>query len=358
MSGVLGAEEATANEVGSEEITMAQRAAVIISILGEEVAKPIVEDFDNASLKKVDKVFDTIHSIPIETTAQIVVDFIQHLTGSTGVVANGRFQVQKIISDLEKLRAEAMGEAEIGEDGFAQLDLSALGIGEDESVWERLQRHTPERIAEYMNRLTPNLISLILRQMPVGLSSDIFTYMKPDKLPQVMGYMVSAGKEDPAIIEVVERMVEIEFLLAEQDVSEGDEEHLEAMGELLTLIPADRRDNIVSYLQAEHEQKLIDIQKSLFTIEGIPETLPRNSIPIVVKEIDADELIKLIVSLQGRHNEVEDFILENISSRQAAQIKEDVGRKGALSDEDAEEVQRNFLMTLMDLKRQGMINLN
>jgi len=201
------------------------------------------------------------------------------------------------------------------------------------------------------------LIALIMRQMPVAQSSDIFSAMDDDKLPDVMGYLVNSGPEDPAIKEVVERMVEIEFLCAQQDVSDDDIEHLQSMGELLSLIPAAKRNKIVSYLETEHESKLHDIQKSLFTIEGLPEALPRNAIPIVVKEIDPDDFVKLVVSLQGEFGAVAEFLLDNISSRQAAQVKEDVAKKSALSEEETEEVQRNFLVKLMDLKRQGMINM-
>ena len=113
----------------------------------------------------------------------------------------------------------------------------------------------------------------------------------------------------------------------------------------------------MSFLESEHEGKLIDIQKSLFTIEGLPETLPRNAIPIVMKELDAAMAVKLIASFQGEYDDVAEFFLSNISSRQATQIKDDVARVGGLSPEEAEAVQRDLLLKLMELKRDGVINL-
>ena len=338
-------------------ISMAQRAAVIISILGEEAAKPIIEKLDSQALERVESMLDTIHTIPANTTARIIIEFIEFLTGTPGVLVNGKNQVRQLISQIEAMRNSPFSDAETDEDGFAQLDLSALGLEDEPSVWERLAKHDAERVAAYLNRLTPNLAAMIMRQMTVTQSSEIFSVLDDEKLPQIMGYLVDSGPDDPAINEVVEKMVEIEFLCTQQDVSDADREHLQSMGELLSLIPATKRDKIVSFLETEHEGKLLDIQKSLFTIEGLPETLPRNTIPIIMKEIDPADAVKLMASLQGEHDEVAEFFLSNISSRQATQIKEDVARAGTLSEEEAETAQRNLLMKLMDLKRQGVINL-
>jgi len=353
------ADLSAAREAGNppEYIPTAQRAAVIISVLGEEAAKPIVEKLDSTALDNVQSMLNTVHTLPARTTAKIIIEFIEFLTGTPGVLLSGKNQVQKLISQIEVMRNEAMGDMEVGDDGFAQLDLDILGMDEQQSVWERLEKHDPEKIAEYLNRLTPNLIALIMRQMSISQSSDIFSVMDEEKLPDIMGYLVDTKPEDPAIQQVVEKMVEIEFLCAQQDVSDGEIEHLQSMGELLSLIPAAKRDKIVNYLETEHESKLHDIQKSLFTIEGLPETLPRNAIPLVVKEIDPDDFIKLIVSLQTTNAEVAEFFLSNISSRQATQVKEDVTKKSALSDEENETVQRNLLVKLMDMKRDGIINL-
>ena len=357
MSNVTELNAARVEEFAVDQIPMALRAAVIISMIGEDAAKSIVEKLDSTALEKAQSMLDTVHTIPAPLTAKIIIEFIEFLTGTSGVLVNGKNQVQKLITQIELMRSNAMGEMEIGDDGFAELDLGALGLDDEPSVWERLEKHDPERIANYLNRLTPNLIALIMRQMTVAQSSDIFSVMDEEKLPDVMGYLVDSKPEDPAIKAVVEKMVEIEFLCAEQNVSDDEKEHLQAMGELLSLIPEAKRDKIVNFLEAEHESKLHDIQKSLFTIEGLPDTLPRNAIPIVVKEIDADEFLKLIVSLQATNAEVAEFFLNNISSRQATQIREEVAGKTALSDEESELVQRNLLVQLMDLKRQGIINL-
>ena len=112
---------------------------------------------------------------------------------------------------------------------------------------------------------------------------------------------------------------------------------------------------MVSFLENEHEGKLEDIQKSLFTIEGLPDLLPRPAIPVLFRELSADEGIKLVASLRGENNEVAEFLLANISSRQATLIREELERVGELTDTEIEATHRNLLLKLMVLKRDGVI---
>lgn len=339
-------------------ITMPQRAAIIISILGEEVARPIMEQLDDDALERVEELLDSINSLPADVIAQIVIDFLDKIQGTSGAMMVGKSQLKQMIGSIEDMRKTA---AEFSMDFSAEpfeLDLGEELMPDERSVWERLAEYKPAQVAEYLERLTPNLGALVLKQMDVTQCSDVMSVLDDEKLPKIMDYMVDGGPDDPGINSVIERMVDIEFLCAAQKVSDSDLEHLQQLGELLSLIPADKRDKMVKFLETEHEGKLEDIQKSLFTIEGLPDLLPRASIPVLFKELSADDGIKLIASLRGENNEVAEFLLGNISSRQATLIREELERVGTMTDEEIEEIQRNLLLKLMVLKREGVIVLD
>jgi flagellar motor switch protein FliG len=87
----------------------------------------------------------------------------------------------------------------------------------------------------------------------------------------------------------------------------------------------------------------------------LPETLPRSAVPVVLREMDMGETVDLFSTLQGPPASVLEFLLSNISSRLADQIKEKLSDHSGLSAEDGEISQRNFLMRIMALKRSGDI---
>ena len=275
-------------------VSMPQRAAIIISILGEDVARPIMEQLDDDALERVESLLDSINSLPADQTAQIVIDFLDQIQGTSGALMVGKSQLRELIGGIEEMRRSAAEFSMDFSDVPFEMDLGDdIAPTDERSVWQRLEEYDAKQVAEYLERLTPNLSALVLRQMTVTQCSDVLSILDDEKLPQIMDYMVDGGPNDPAINSVIERMVDIEFLCAAQKVSGTDREHLQQLGELLSLIPADKRDKLVSFLENEHEGKLEDIQRSLFTIEGLPDLLPRPAIPVLFRELSADEGIKL-----------------------------------------------------------------
>ena len=334
-------------------ITSSQRAAVIITMLGEAAAKPIVEKLDDAALAKVAVALQNISFVARDEIVAIVIDFLTHLRGSDGALRGGRDKAREVLAgvlDAEKL-AMIMGDEKANKQAVsAAADVSA-------DPWVRFARREPRQIATYLGKLSPNIIALILRKMELGVASEVLALMDDAKLTPAMGFMVQAQKVDPGIDQVLARMIEMEFLNNEDEGSEENDDHLSAIGELLSLIPAEKRDTLVKFLETSHEDKLQGIQKSLFTIDGLPDMLPKNGVPVVFRELDEPTSIKLLSSLQGPFPAVAEFLLGNISSRLADKLREELGEAKALSPEEGEQVQREFLSMLMTMKRSGQITL-
>ena len=167
--------------------------------------------------------------------------------------------------------------------------------------------------------------------------------------------MVEAKTLDPRVENVVSRMVEMELLNSKQEASEESGEHLSDIGELLSLIPSGKRDTLVKFLEANHANKIDGIQGALFTIDSLPDSLSRNAVPVIFRDMDVDEIVSLLSTLQGPLAPVSEFLLSNISSRLADQIKDKLSDYAPLPPEEAETSQREFLMKIMALKRAGDI---
>ena len=334
-------------------VTPSQRVAVIIALLGEAVAKPIVEKLDDADLAKVAVALQDISFIARDEMITIIVDFLTHLRKSNGAMRGGREKAREVLSsllDADRLAA-ILGEESPGE----EMKTSAEAPAED--PWVRLAKKEPKQIAHYLDGLTPNIIALILRKLDVSIGSEVLGQINGDKLDAIMGFMVESQSHDPGIDLVLARMIEMEFLNAEQAGLEEDNEHLSEIGELLSLIPAEKRDSLVKFLESKHEEKLKLIQQSMFTLEALPTILPVTAVPVAFREMDEETTIKLLVSLKGNYSEVSEFLLGNISARLADKLRDELTDAKDLTAAQAETVQREFLSSLMSLKRKGSIEL-
>jgi flagellar motor switch protein FliG len=234
---------------------------------------------------------------------------------------------------------------------------TGAGSSASGDTWSRLRQREPKQIAEYLSRLPPNIIALILRKLDAGMASNILCLLPDEKISPTLGQMVESSKIDPGIDTAIERMIEIEFLNNQDQAAESGDEYLETIGEVLSLIPDQKRDSLVSFLRAQHETKLPTIQKGLFTIDSLPDILPRNSVPVVFREIDNAVLVKLLASLREGYPAVSDYLLANISSRMADSLRDDIKDVPAVSQDVSDTLQREFLTSLMDLKRRGLITI-
>lgn len=343
--------DTTGGRSRTSNITASQRAAVIIALLGEAAAKPIVEKLDDAALAKVVTALENISLLAREELVEIVVDFLTQLRQNAGSMRGGRERAREVMSGLvDASRLDTLY-------GGAAPDAGGGGGGSTQDAWTRLRKREPRQIAEYLSRMPPNVIALVLRKFDAGIASTILCLLPDEKVSLTLGQMVAGGKVDAGIDSAIERMIEIEFLNNQEAETESADEYLETIGEVLSLIPDSKRDSLVSFLRAQHETKLPLIQKGLFTIDSLPEILPRNSVPVVFREVDNDELIKVLASLRDTYGAVSDYLLGNISSRMADQLRESIKDVPAVSKEAADNQQREFLTTLMDLKRRGLITM-
>lgn len=336
-------------------VTPSQRAAVIIAMLGEAAAKPIVEKLDDVALAKVVSAMESISYLPREELVEIVIDFLTHLRSSTGALRGGPSRARELMGGLvnEQRLSTVLG-GERPADTEAAVGDTPL---QDGDVWTRLRQKEPEAIAQYLSGLTPNIIALILRRLDSATASDVLTHLDDEKLVPMMGYLVDGEKPDPGIESVISRMIEIEFLNAAQEAAGESTEHLETIGELLSLIPDGKRESLVQFLKTEHEAKLRSIEKAMLTIESLPEILPRSAVPVVFRELDPETVQKIVGGLQASHRPVAEFLLGNISSRMADQIRDELEDFKPLSPIEAETMQREFLSTLMGMRQRGLITI-
>lgn len=337
-----------------QNISPTQRAAIVIAMLGEEFAKPIIEQLDDSELSNIASGLDALSLLGKDELAEVVVDFLGHLRNTSGGFVSGKASTRDMVSNIMSFRT---GTGVLAESGDAEGNESSATENVPRDVWKTLEGFPLTEVAEYLDRLTPNLVAIVLNKLPVTMASEVFDHLADDKLQPVMKHMVEATELDPRVENVVSRMIEIEFLNANQDTSDEGKEHLAGIGEMLSLMPSGKRESLVKFLEADHASKINDIQGALFTIDSLPDTLPRSAVPVIFREMDTGEIVDLLSTLQKDEVPVFEFLMGNISSRLADQLKDKLSSHKELSSEAVEVSQRNFLMRIMALKRSGDIEI-
>lgn len=333
-------------------IPPARRAAVVIAMLGQEAARPIVEKLDDAALAQVAAELEAVSYLDREELTEIVMDFLQTLRSTDGSFRGGKSRAREIVSGfLDESRIDHVF-------GGSPKKKKPETPADQSDVWTRLEGKKPAVVADYLNRLTPNIISIILRRLDVSFASEVVGCLTEGKLDATIGYMVGREQSDPEIEAVIGQMIEIEFLNQPQaDDSEEAGGDIEPVSELLSLLPAARRDRLMSFLKIEHEDKFHSLEKLMFTIDNLADMMPRQSVPVVFKELGEAKMLPFLSTLTGPLESLKEYLLSNISSRLASQYNDTLADPEFPAVEDVETEQRAFLTSLMALKRRGLITI-
>lgn len=337
-------------------ISPSQRAAVVVAMLGETAAKPIIDRLDDQAIVNIASSLESINYLAREQLIEIVIDFLQQLRRSSGSMRGSPETAKEFMeSVLDEPRLQVIyggGETPLEEqvpEPENKEDFSRL--------WQKFAAREPNQIVKYLSGLTPNIIGLILRNVDATLCAELICRFEEDLQTKVLGEMVDPPPPSYEVDSVVARMVRIEFLLVPEDDEEDGDAHLQTLGEMLSLMPNDRRGALMDYVSQSHAGKVEPIQKGMFEISDIPVMLNRNHVPVLFKEIDQATMLEVLNCLQNEYEEVSKYFLSNISNRMADSMNDELGRMKAPNAEASEQILKDFLMKMMAFKKDGIITL-
>lgn len=337
----------------TQHVTPSQRAAVVIAMLGETAAKPIVEMLDDDAIANIAASLETITFLAREQLVEIVIDFLRQLRLSSGSLRGGADSARKI---LEGVLDEPRLRLVYGADQMQDIEEPAAPILDNLSdIWAELAKREAPQTAAYLSGLTPNIIALILRNLETTLCSELICLLPEEVQTKVLGEMVNPPPASPDIDSVIARMVKMEYLQAPEVASADDTTQLQTVGEMLSLVPNERRQSLMGFLKESHSDKVDPIQRGMFAIEDLPKILNRNQVPVLFKSLDQAFLLEVLTCLQAQYADVAEYFLSNISNRMADQMKSELERIKAPDQAAAEQIEKDFLTKMMELKRDGVI---
>jgi flagellar motor switch protein FliG len=332
-------------------LTPAQRAAVIISLLDESLVKRMLSRVDGTELERIEAVMASVPRVPKQELNAIVAGFLNELHDMVGGIPSGPLMLedfrQSILADL---RAEA--------DGLAN-SRSTDSMSSKAPVWVRLQGLDPARVAEYLSVLPSNLVAAALRRVEPGFSAQLIAHLEEARSGPAMAELLAHMKSDPEIDLLIERMVEEDLLDRSGDEDESaKEDEIGRIGEVMSLLPATKRERMIEFLKERHPDQLDVVQRQVLDIANLPDLLPVKYVPLVTREFDDGEFLRMLAVFRDAYTGVFEFLIGNISSRMADNLRSELEGCADVGAEEADQLVNTFTKRLLDLRRDKVIEFS
>ena len=318
-----------------------RKAAVLLVLLGEEVASQIYRHLPEQDLEQLTQTIAELEYIDPPTALAVLEEYHRMTLTQDYLAQGGTDYAQKLL-----IKA-------FGDDGARQL-LRQVSQAVEMSAGklDSLQKADPQQLARFLEEEHPQTIALILAHLDARQASELLV-----RLPEALR------------AETIKRMAQIRQFSPEiaQKVSLALHKRLEALGEqhrrayagfqgvadLLNRMDPVQAKVILEAIEKDDPKVALSIRNLMFTFQdllGVPEAGIREWLGQLDKKT-------LALALRGATEELKNYIFKSMSSRAVEMLKEDMEVLGPVRSRDVIKAQQEAVAVARKLEAEGKISL-
>ena len=313
------------------ELSGTEKSAILMMLLGEEEAAQVLQ---NLTPKEVQHLGTAMYSVAgvDQTTVNMVLDeFLETIKKQTGLgLGAGRY--------IENVMVRALGEDK------AQSVLGRITPASSESAIDILDWMDARAISELIIDEHPQIKALIISYLDFGLGADVLTLL-PDEIQADIVRRI-------ATIETVEPGAVKEFA-ANTSLRASKIGGVKAAAKIMNFTKTEMETRILTSIKKEDKDLMAEIQDNMFVFENLSSSDDR-SLQTLLRSVDQDVLI---IAMKGAETALQDKLLGCMSTRAAANIRDEMEALGPVRLTEVQEAQKQIINVARKLSDDGTIVL-
>ena len=320
-----------------DELTPAEKVAVLMVSLGEESAAEVMKFLTDFEIEDITQIVTGIKQLPSQIQDQVLEEFEQHLLA-------GEYMSQGGADFARGALERAVGPRRAQE----IMDRVTNTVS---SGFYMLKNAPPDQLAPFISNEHPQTIGLVLSQLDPAQAAGILAQL-PERVQADVAYRIATMENiTPSVLKQIEESLESNL----KDILSGNKDvgGPKVVADILNLTGATVEKSILEKLDAQDPEMAESVRNMMFVFDDIS-TLNDREIQILLREVEQNDLV---VALKTASPELTDKILSNMSERVRAYIQEEVDFLGPMRLSEVEEVQLRIVQKLRQLEEQGQLNI-
>lgn len=318
-----------------------QKAAVLVTILGEESAAAILRSLSEDDLQKITQEVSNMGRIPVSISRSVLEEY-QHLVTAQEHLAHGGHET------ANRLLVKAFGES--GAKNMMQRLLRAeeLSAGRVES----LKKADPKQLARLLEGEHPQTIALILGHLEAKQASSLLMHLPSEERANCVRRLANLRQFSPAIAERVSTAVNRRLKTAGEH-NKRTYSGFQSVADLMNTIDAEASREILEGIETQDPKLAGSIRELMFTFEDflkVDEVQLREVSAAIDKKVMA-------MALKGASEEIKNHFYRTMSSRAIEMMKEDTEAMGMVRNKEVLKAQSQMVATARQLEEAGKIVL-
>ena len=325
-----------ATTLHSSDITGVQKAAILLIALGPERSSKIFQHLKDDEIEALTLEIANTKSVSAELKDEVLDEFYEVCLAQQYIAEGG-------IAYAKELLDKALGE-DRARDVIGRLTAS-LQV----RPFEFVRKADASQLLNFIQDEHPQTIALILAYLPASQAAAVVSALAPEKQADVAKRIAMMDRTSPDVIKEVEKILEKKLAsLVNQDYTIVG--GVDSIVNILNTVDRSTEKHIMENLEIEEPELADEIRRKMFVFEDI--LLDNRAIQTVLREVENNELA---VALKNANEDVQKVIFDNLSSRLASMIKEDMEFMGPVRLKDVEDAQQKIVNIIRKLEDAGEI---
>jgi flagellar motor switch protein FliG len=318
-----------------------RKAAILLSLLGEDAAAPILRNLSEDDLQRVTAEVANLHSVPFEVSLAVLEEF-QELVSAQEFMAVGGQDV------TTRLLVKAFGES------GAKSRVERLMHSDDmnsHSV-DSLRKADPQQLARFLVGEHSQTKALILGHLDAKQASALLMKLEPEVRADCVRRMANLGQFSPEVASKVSAILN-RRLRTVGDQGKRTDNGFRNVAELMNRLEPLAAREILESIERDEPSLAINIKDLMFTFDdflGVPEQALRELLNSVDKKT-------LMIALKGVSEDLRSHFYRTMSSRAIEMMKEDSEAMGPVRSKDVAKAHAEIVAIARKLESEGKIEL-
>lgn len=322
----------------ADELTGAERTAVVMLALGEENGKLLWESFEEDELREITLAITKLGSVTAEVVEQLLYEFVRNLS-STGSIVGSIESARRFLKNI------------LPEEKVATI-LEDIRGPAGKTMWDKLANVNEATLAGYLRHEHPQTVAVILSRIKAEHAAKVLANFPDMMAEEVMNRMLALGPVQKEVLDQIEQTLRTEFMAALSRGSEKDT--YESMAEIFNNFDRQTERRFMETLETKNPAAADKIKSLMFVFEDLIR-VDNTDIQILLRNLDKSVLA---TALKGADEKMQTLFFSNMSERAAMILRDDIDIMGPVRLREVDLAQQKVVEIAKRLAEEGEIYLS
>lgn len=324
----------------ADHLSGIDKAAILLLALGEGRAGDILSRLDDREVKLLGQKISKLEFVHVKQMESILEEFTKMMEAPEALVVRGNQFFRNTISrSMDLKRQEEL--------------LDVLDLETSPEFFQKIKKLDPRTVASFLRNEHPQTVALVLAHLERPQAGQVLALFPENLQLEVIRRVASLDQVSPAIIEEIDAALREEIAMVEE-VGGRLVGGPQSVAEILNQMERTQEANLLKRLEEEDQQPLAEeIRRYLFTFEDLLKVDDRGLMALL-KEVNTQELA---LALKAASEDLREKFFQNMSSRAAEMLQEELEIMGPARLKDVEAAQQRIIQVAKRLEAENQLVL-